>query len=87
VVFSQALALDVVRARIKSARERDPGSIGKVSRRRGVQGGRPVIAGTRIPADAIQRYLQAGYGTQEIIEEHPSLSEADIEAARQHAGT
>lgn len=85
VVFSQALALDVVRARIESARGRDPESIGKVSRRRGVQGGRPVIAGTRIPVDAIQRYLQAGYDAQAIIGEYPSLTPADIEVARQHA--
>jgi uncharacterized protein (DUF433 family) len=71
------------RARIEAAGKRDPETPGKVVKRRGVQGGKPIFAGTRIPVGTVQRYLEAGYSTEEIIEEYPSLTPADIEAARQ----
>jgi uncharacterized protein (DUF433 family)/DNA-binding transcriptional MerR regulator len=85
VVFRQAIALDLVGNRIEAAGARDPGTAGKVTKRRGVLGGKPIFAGTRIPVGTVQRYLQAGYGTEAIIEEYPSLTPADIDAARQHA--
>jgi uncharacterized protein (DUF433 family) len=44
-----------------------------------------VLAGTRIPVATVQRYLDAGYDTAAIIREYPSLTPADVEAARQHA--
>jgi len=82
VIFHQVIALEPLRERIPAASRRDPGAIGKVVRRRGVLGGKPILAGTRIPVATIQRYLQAGYGTEAIIEEYPSMTPADIEAAR-----
>ena len=82
VIFHQVIALEPLRERIPAASRRDPGAIGKVVRRRGVLGGKPILAGTRIPVATIQRYLQAGYGTEAIIEEYPSMTSADIEAAR-----
>jgi uncharacterized protein (DUF433 family)/DNA-binding transcriptional MerR regulator len=85
VVFHQVIALDALRAKIPSVSERDPNASGKVVRRRGVLGGKPIFAGTRIPVAVVQRYLQAGYGTDAIIEEYPSLTPADIEAARKYA--
>lgn len=85
VIFHQVIALDPLRQRIPTASQRDPDTIGKVVRRRGVLGGKPIFAGTRIPVATVQRYLEAGYETQAIIEEYPSLTPADIEAARHYA--
>lgn len=85
LILRHAIALDVVAARIESARKREPGSEGQVTSRRGVQRSKPVFAGTRIPVATVQRYLDAGYDTAAILSEYPSLTEADIEAARHHA--
>jgi uncharacterized protein (DUF433 family) len=68
---------------ISAAVDRDEGAAGKVVTRRGVQGSKPIFAGTRIPVAAVQRYLRAGYDAQAIIAEYPSLTEVDVEAARQ----
>jgi uncharacterized protein (DUF433 family)/DNA-binding transcriptional MerR regulator len=85
VIFQQVVDLVSLRERIPAAGERDPNEAGKVVSHRGVLGGKPIFAGTRIPVATVQRYLQAGYGTDAIIEEYPSLTPADIEAARHHA--
>ena len=84
VIFHQVIALDPLRARIPGASQRDPDTVGRVVRRRGVLGGKPIFAGTRIPIAVVQRYLQAGYGAEAIIEEYPSLTPADIDAARHY---
>ena len=34
--------------------------------------------------NTVQRYLQAGYGTDTIIEEYPSLTPGDVEVARRY---
>jgi len=39
-----------------------------------VLAGKPIFAGTRIPVAAVQRYLAAGYETDAIVEEYPSLT-------------
>jgi uncharacterized protein (DUF433 family) len=85
IMFYQAVVLDLVEARLKSAGKREPDAQGKVVKRRGVQGGKPIFAGTRIPVATVQRYLQAGYSTEAIIKEYPALTPSDIAAARQHA--
>jgi uncharacterized protein (DUF433 family)/DNA-binding transcriptional MerR regulator len=85
VIFRQAIALDDVVAKIGRAGERDPGSVGEVTHRRGVQHSRPVFAGTRIPVAAVQRYLDAGYDTAAILREYPSLTPDDVETARNYA--
>lgn len=84
VIFQQVIALDELRAKIPAVSRRDPNAAGKIVSRRGVLGGKPVFAGTRIPVATVQRYLQAGYGTDAIIEEYPSLTPADIERARHY---
>jgi uncharacterized protein (DUF433 family) len=84
VIFHQVITLDPLRARIPLATRRDENAAGKVVRRRGVLGSKPVFAGTRILVATVQRYLQAGYGTEAIIEEYPSLTPADIQAARRY---
>lgn len=85
LVLQQVLKLDLVSDRISSLAERDPSTAGKIVRRRGVHGSDPVFAGTRITVASVQHYLQAGYDAQAIIEEYPSLTPADVEAARRAA--
>jgi len=48
-------------------------------------GSKPIFAGTRIPVETVQRYLDAGCDTETILAEYPSLTVADVEAARNYA--
>jgi uncharacterized protein (DUF433 family) len=45
-----------------------------------VMGGMPVIRGTRIPAETILAYVNAGHTAQEIFEDYPSLPVDGIDA-------
>jgi uncharacterized protein (DUF433 family) len=47
--------------------------------------GRPVIAGTRIPVQAVMEFLGAGDSIEEVLEEYPSLNREDIYACMQFA--
>jgi uncharacterized protein (DUF433 family) len=85
VIFHQVIELEALRAKIPTVTERDPASAGRMVRRRGVMGSKPIFAGTRIPVDTVLSYLEAGYDTEAIISEYPSLTPADIEAARNYA--
>lgn len=85
LVFHQVVALDLLAGRIEALSQRDPRTAGRVVKRRGVHGSSPIFAGTRIPVETVQHYLQEGFGPAEIIEEYPSLTPADIEAARRYA--
>ncbi len=85
IVLEKTILLDPLRARIDAATRRPAKDAGRVVRRRGVHGSKPIFAGTRIPVAAVQNYLQAGYELEAIIEEYPSLTEADIEAAKRLA--
>ena len=87
LIYRQAVALDLVGARIDAVSKREAGAQGKVTQRRGVLGGKKIFAGTRIPVGAVQRYLQAGYDTDAIIKEYPSLTPEDIEYARHAAAS
>jgi DNA-binding transcriptional MerR regulator/uncharacterized protein (DUF433 family) len=84
VVIHQVIALDFLSIRIDAVRQREPDTAGKVVRRRGVHGSAPIFAGTRIPVATVQRYLEVGYDAAAIITEYPSLTTADIEAARRY---
>ena len=46
-----------------------------------VQGGYPVIAGTRITVDAILGLWEEGLSVDEILDEYPDLVAADVEDA------
>jgi DNA-binding transcriptional MerR regulator/uncharacterized protein (DUF433 family) len=85
VIFHQVIELDPLRAKIPTVTERDPASAGRLVRRRGVMGNKPIFAGTRIPLETVQRYLDAGWDTEAILAEYPSLTPADVEAARNYA--
>jgi DNA-binding transcriptional MerR regulator len=82
IIFSHAIALDAVAGKIDRARRRDPRTAGQVNTRRGVHRSKLVFEGTRIPVATVQRYLDAGFDTEAIISEYPSLTPADVEAAR-----
>lgn len=52
----------------------------------GVCHGQPVIAGTRLPVSQIVLALGAGESRESLIENYPSLSAEDIDAALSFAG-
>jgi uncharacterized protein (DUF433 family) len=71
---------------VEKMRRRDPEKIGRVERSRYVNHNAWVVGGTRIPTAAIKRFKDAGYTTQQIIDEYPDLTEVDIRAALRHEG-
>lgn len=82
MVMTGILDLKLIRARVRESVRRDPATVGRIEKRRGVLASKPVIAGTRTPVSAIHEYLEAGYGDDAIIEAYPHLTLQDIEAAR-----
>ena len=78
------LGFGALKARIRSSAERSADDVGQTERRRGAMGSKLLIAGTRIPVSAVQRFLQRGTPVAEILEAHPSLKERDVEAIRDH---
>jgi uncharacterized protein (DUF433 family) len=50
-----------------------------------IMGGKPVIRGTRIPAEVVLRELGAGMSVEEVIHEHPHLTPEDVQAAQAFA--
>ena len=71
---------------IEALKERNENSVGGITRTRNVCHNAWVIAGTRIPVAAIQRFSSAGYSIQKIKKEYPSLTDADIISAIEHKG-
>ncbi|MGH3622451.1 MAG: DUF433 domain-containing protein [Sciscionella sp.] len=82
LVLHQVLRLEPIRQRIEHSVDRDTTEQGRVERRRGVLGSKPVLAGTRVPVATVSRYLEAGHTVGEILEAFPSLTPADVEAVR-----
>jgi uncharacterized protein (DUF433 family) len=82
------IALDPIaadmRQKANALRERAADQIGQVKRNRYVVHNAWVVAGTRIPTQAIWNFRQAGYDDQAIIREYPRLTSADIQAALEH---
>lgn len=66
-------------AQVRTLRARQVETSGRIEKRRGL--GQPVIAGTRIPVANIKAFIEAGYTTDQIREEYPSLTDEDIAAA------
>jgi DNA-binding transcriptional MerR regulator len=65
-------------------KERSSDQIGRIERHRFIVHNAWAVAGTRIPTKTIKRFHDAGYSTEKIIREYPSLTEADIKAAVNH---
>jgi uncharacterized protein (DUF433 family) len=76
--------MEDVRRDAEKLRQRDPSQIGKIEKHKYVSHQSLVISGTRIRVSAILNFLEAGYSTADILKEYPSLTEADIEAAKRH---
>ena len=80
-------ALDLVavardtETRADSLVERGQKQFGQVVTNRYLAGNRPVIAGTRIPTEAIWEFHEDGYAVDEIVAEYPRLTPLDVEAA------
>lgn len=68
------------RRKIEELNNRDD-QIGKFEKRKFVVQNAQVFAGTRIPLSTVSQFLEANYSPSRIIEEYPSLNEADIYAA------
>ena len=50
-----------------------------------VMTGKPVILGTRIPVEQVLRELAGGWTIADILDAHPRLSQADIQAVMAYA--
>lgn len=70
-----------LRRDVRLLQQRDGADIGKIERRRGIAGSRPVIAGTRIPIEALQSLRNAGRSIEDILDDYPSLARQDVERA------
>ncbi len=69
---------------IQAIRSRDAATMGRISQRRDTAANKPVIAGTRIPIKSVKAFAKAGYSIEQIREQYPILTAADIEAALRH---
>jgi DNA-binding transcriptional MerR regulator len=61
---------------------RDADTIGRFNKQRGLAHSEHVVAGTRVPTRSIRAFLEAGYSTDAILEEYPSLTTEDVDAVR-----
>jgi uncharacterized protein (DUF433 family)/DNA-binding transcriptional MerR regulator len=82
-VIAEAIPLRRFRRRIDAATRRPSGFRGRIEKRRGALGSKPVFAGTRIPVTAVEAYLRRGYSTADILDEYPGLAREDVDAARE----
>lgn len=57
--------------------------IGKIVKLRGVNGNRPVFAGTRVMVESVENMIDNGYDDDRILLEFPSLDRRDLAVARQ----
>lgn len=70
-----------VRKAAELVMRRSEEQLGKTERRRGIQGGGQVVAGTRIRTASIYEFHQAGYRIEQILNEYPNLTRSDVEEA------
>lgn len=66
----------------RRAMRRAPEQVGSIVRHRNVMSNEYVFDGTRIPVSTVYRLLDASYSHTDILRCYPTLSEADIEAAK-----
>jgi uncharacterized protein (DUF433 family) len=50
-----------------------------------IMSGKPVIKGTRIPVETVLRWLGRGTSVEKVLDEYPSLTREDIQAAQTFA--
>lgn len=82
-VIREVIPLEEIKARIRDGALADRSeSAGKVESRRGIRASKPVFKDTRIPLEAVQRYIERGYTNEQILEAYPDLTQADIALAQ-----
>jgi uncharacterized protein (DUF433 family) len=69
---------------IERLHARDEDSVGRIVRARYISHNTWVVAGTRIPVATIKRFAEDGYSIEQIVNEYPTLTAADVEAAIEH---
>ncbi|MGH7980126.1 MAG: DUF433 domain-containing protein [Limisphaerales bacterium] len=57
----------------------------RISIRPDVCNGRPVVRGTRIAVQTVLEFLAAGDSIEEVLEEYPKLTRADVQACLDYA--
>jgi len=57
----------------------------RISIRPNVCNGRPVIRGTRIAVQTVLEFLAAGDSVEDVLEEYPKLTRADVQACLDYA--
>lgn len=50
-----------------------------------VMGGTPVFAGTRVPFQTLIEYLEAGQGIDQFLDDFPTVSRQQVQAALEQA--
>lgn len=83
VVMEVVLPLSRFADELREASERDLAGRrrpGRIERRRGRMGSVEVLAGTRVPVEAVRRLHAAGWSAERIIENYPGLTERDVDA-------
>jgi uncharacterized protein (DUF433 family) len=53
----------------------------RITRNPAVLGGKPIVRGTRISVELIYDWVMAGHTPDEIVDDYPGLTVADVEAA------
>ena len=77
-VLPDTIDLEEIRVDARRKLQRPAELAGQITRRQGVQGSRPVFAGTRVPVATVEQYLKDGIPPRSILESFPSLYEADV---------
>jgi uncharacterized protein (DUF433 family) len=57
----------------------------RISVKPDVCNGRPVVSGTRITVQTVLEFLAAGDSVEEVLEEYPKLTRADVQACLDYA--
>ena len=57
----------------------------RISIKPDVCNGRPVIRGTRIAVQTVLEFMAAGDSVEEVLEEYPRLTRADVQACLDYA--
>lgn len=81
-IIPKVVPLEAFRARIRSAADRDPATVGRIESHPRVRQSKPVIAGTRVPVDTVRRYLEHGKTEADVLEAFPVLRPEDVRTVR-----
>ncbi len=57
----------------------------RISIKPNVCNGRPVVRGTRITVQTVLEFLAAGDSVEDVLEEYPKLTRADVQACLDYA--